>query len=395
MAILIPSKNIYNKDHKLVRDNILKGCTFELFDTSSNLNMQSYYNSGVDNLGLTFNAEASTDSTIGSLNLGDLTNTQFKSEYKYTSSDDVGYKYTKYWQIIDFELEAKKYFTNIDMSNLYNNITFFVKQMWYKYNAKYELIDDFPKNEVIEYVFREDLNSLPFHTAIQINTKPTIDNIQSIVDKEGDYRILPTGYLFVYFQEIDKKKIKGSFLVSLGVVEEAAPSITFPNLYIPASAYVSSNSGQIEIKMKIGDLEVKESEFSINTQGIVTFAGNELAQKQNLISKNVREEYYTVLGNEIISSWQNGKETATIRCSISDYYDTNDVKAISIDNSTGKMSFNMYDQVIPMVYGADGKDRPMSTYKDGTPKVFSVLGSNIFYDGAVWQELSLQEVDKT
>lgn len=92
--------------------------------------------------------------------------------------------------------------------------------------------------------------------------------------------------------------------------------------------------------------------------------------------------------------YSNGKETATIRCSISDYYDYEDraKKLISIDNSTGKMSFKMYDQVIPMVYGADGQDRPMSTYQDGSPKIFQVLGTKIFYDGAVWQELSLQEV---
>jgi hypothetical protein len=89
-----------------------------------------------------------------------------------------------------------------------------------------------------------------------------------------------------------------------------------------------------------------------------------------------------------------GKETATIRCSIADYFD-GDEKVISIDNSTGKMSFKMYDQVIPMVYGSDGKDRPMSLYKDGSAKVFQVLGSKIYYDGAVWQELSLQEIDKS
>lgn len=88
-----------------------------------------------------------------------------------------------------------------------------------------------------------------------------------------------------------------------------------------------------------------------------------------------------------------GKETATIRCSIGDYYDYNSKeRIISIDNSTSKMSFDIGDQVIPMVYGADGKDRPMSTYQDGTSKVFQVLGTKIFYDGAVWQELSLQEV---
>lgn len=92
-------------------------------------------------------------------------------------------------------------------------------------------------------------------------------------------------------------------------------------------------------------------------------------------------------------SYANGREIATILCSISDYIDieTNE-KIISIDNSTGKMSFNEYDEVIPMVYGSDGKDHPMSYYQDGTPKVFKVLGVNKFYDGAVWQKLSLQEI---
>ena len=59
------------------------------------------------------------------------------------------------------------------------------------------------------------------------------------------------------------------------------------------------------------------------------------------------------------------------------------------------MCFNEYDQVIPMVFGADGKDKPMSLYLDGTPKVFAVLGTKMYYDGAVWQELSLQEIDKS
>lgn len=56
-----------------------------------------------------------------------------------------------------------------------------------------------------------------------------------------------------------------------------------------------------------------------------------------------------------------------------------------------QMTFSMYDKVIPRVYGANGVDKPMSKYKDGTPKKFKVLGTRIFYDGAVWQELTLQE----
>jgi hypothetical protein len=56
------------------------------------------------------------------------------------------------------------------------------------------------------------------------------------------------------------------------------------------------------------------------------------------------------------------------------------------------MACSLYDEVIPMVFGADKKDRAMSTYPDGTAKVFQVLGVKTYYDGAVWQELSLQEL---
>lgn len=206
--------------------------------------------------------------------------------------------------------------------------------------------------------------------------------------------------------------------------------------------------------------------------------GNELMQTSNYYQytyKNAIDRAFT----DTQSDYAKGKETATIRCSIGDYYDYNNKrlrinanqkiakeKNISIiinktdlytdcmaklnntfnyeliinvlllitENNYTKeknislvvpkeknvshahiisfnensivtvknfnvevlpMSFKLYDQVIPMVYGADGKDRPMSLYQDGTPKVFQVLGSKIYYDGAVWQELSLQEVDKS
>jgi hypothetical protein len=136
------------------------------------------------------------------------------------------------------------------------------------------------------------------------------------------------------------------------------------------------------------------------TDGSVTYgsgnkphslSGNELMQDSAKVGNTPLTEY---LANNVLTQYKNGKETATLLCSISDYYDydTNE-KMIDI-TSSDKMSFKLHDQVIPMVYGADGKDRPMSLYRDGTPKVFQVLGSKIFYDGAVWQELSLQEVTK-
>lgn len=94
---------------------------------------------------------------------------------------------------------------------------------------------------------------------------------------------------------------------------------------------------------------------------------------------------------DTLKKYKSGKETATILCSISDYYDETNKKVVSVNNSTGKMLFNQYDEVIPMVYGSNGLDKPMSKQKNGVPKKFKILGTRIFYDGAVWQELTLQE----
>lgn len=104
------------------------------------------------------------------------------------------------------------------------------------------------------------------------------------------------------------------------------------------------------------------------------------------------EAYSQALANDILKAYKNGKETATILCSIADYYDEDNRLVISKSGTTSKMSFHLYDEVIPYVYrGEYADDRPLSVYADGTPKRFTVIGTRIYYDGAVWQELTLQE----
>ena len=55
------------------------------------------------------------------------------------------------------------------------------------------------------------------------------------------------------------------------------------------------------------------------------------------------------------------------------------------------MAFNLYDEVVPYVFGANNQDIPLSTYIDGTPKHFTVQKSKLLYDGCTWQELTLLE----
>lgn len=125
--------------------------------------------------------------------------------------------------------------------------------------------------------------------------------------------------------------------------------------------------------------------------------------KENILDVYIKGKEYNAttptikqtqfLANNVLNEYAKGKETATLLCSISDYYDESGEKVI--DTKTNKMSFRLHDEVIPYVYGADGKDKPMSKNQDGSAKVFEVVGSNIIYDGAVWQELTLQELDIT
>ena len=95
------------------------------------------------------------------------------------------------------------------------------------------------------------------------------------------------------------------------------------------------------------------------------------------------------LANNIVDKYIKGRETAVVLCDISDYFNEDGSKAIDI--ATENMFFKLHDEVIPYVYGVKGNDYPMSKKQDGTAKVFEVVGTNIFFDGAVWQELTLLE----
>lgn len=96
-----------------------------------------------------------------------------------------------------------------------------------------------------------------------------------------------------------------------------------------------------------------------------------------------------VVSDEILEQYKIGKQTATLTCDVSRYYEEEgDIP--QINSNGGKMLFEEFDEVIPFVHTADG-DKPMAYYADGTPKVFEVTGVKQKYDGACWQILSLLE----
>lgn len=133
-------------------------------------------------------------------------------------------------------------------------------------------------------------------------------------------------------------------------------------------------------------------QLSINTEnfvnglssGDITFSidNNELMQ----ITPSIKEAMTTVYNAN-----KGGKETVELKCSVNDYYDY-DIGEKVIDVSTSsKMLFAVDDEVIPMRMTASGQELPLSTNKDGTPKVYRVVGVKQSQTGIIWQNLTLIE----
>lgn len=142
---------------------------------------------------------------------------------------------------------------------------------------------------------------------------------------------------------------------------------------------------------------VTEINLEITTQQLKTQEENDAQTEdiyyyQNNSSLNNASNYINnTMSAEIIADYKNGKETATLRVSVNDYYDDDGNLVLSINDPSKPMLFRNGDIVVPYVATPNG-DRPMSILPDGTAKSFRITGVTLISDGAVWQELQLQEV---
>ena len=117
---------------------------------------------------------------------------------------------------------------------------------------------------------------------------------------------------------------------------------------------------------------------------------NELIQKGAKVNG---VELTKFLADNIIKEYSDGKETVELVCDISKYYDYYSGEAWkSIGDNWQAMTFKIGDIVIPMARSATGEDKPMSLYSNGKPKQFRVIDRSVYYDGAVWQKINLQEI---
>lgn len=141
--------------------------------------------------------------------------------------------------------------------------------------------------------------------------------------------------------------------------------------------------GDININIKAKKVNI-EDKHSSSDNTVFSNEYSELDQSNSGFIKSYE--------NEINSSYKNGKETAEIKCSVKDYYDDSGNLIISNSTQDKKAFFEIGDIVIPYVASPNG-DVPMSTNLDGTAKKFLVTGVGVIGDGALWQNLTIQETN--
>lgn len=138
-------------------------------------------------------------------------------------------------------------------------------------------------------------------------------------------------------------------------------------------------------------IDYDSKKFTYGIQPIFEISQNELLQTGTTIDNiNISQYIY----EQITKEWKDGKETATLKLSIGEYYDNKDgTLCISTKKEGLPMTFKIGDIVIPYIPSTTiGKDKPMSLYKDGSPKQFRVTRVKPYYSGACWQEIDLQEI---
>lgn len=483
MAIIIPSKNIYEVNNQKVRTNVIDNISVEktiitptIEDGASVYSHKTYISDLPDIEGQAPSIGGEAIYSEGSgyqmfFALAYFARPKFFTQHlkipilynnKYIkriidgidSEGELNIKYNTYGKIEEGQL-------NVAVSNA----------VW-EPNPGYSIL----KNANIEINYDErtitKVNEVSYtipHTIIakakdgeivpvDVSAKTTIATIGNIGDKfiklvnsyyEGDLELLCGIYEIYGWQEV--------------MLDQNNPNITNFNVVVSYKKYIPTI---LEINV-YGDI------MGIDlTDGTITYgSGNKpLSLERNELLQDIAEvtkidkdgNAITLpltehLADNVLSQYKNGKETAELLCDINDYKDyESDKVAIStsgkphypIENITfsdrtitipnplyndlkveawtffpsgqatetitikggetsgvadygikelisaeiqTEMIFRIHDKVIPMVFGANGQDRPMSNYKDGSPKVFEVVGTEMIYDGAVWQKLFLQE----
>ena len=131
-------------------------------------------------------------------------------------------------------------------------------------------------------------------------------------------------------------------------------------------------------------------------KNILKLPSNELVQGDNTYGYKADAvnavNYSDKLVAEVFERYKNGKETATLLCSVGKYYDLDGNLVVDAENEDSSIAplLKKYDIVVPYVMTSRG-EAPLSTDASGNPKQFQIIGVNISYNGIPRQEIVIQE----
>lgn len=131
-------------------------------------------------------------------------------------------------------------------------------------------------------------------------------------------------------------------------------------------------------------------------QNILKLPSNELVQGDNAYGLRIDAinavNYSDKFVAEVFDRYKNGKETATLLCSVGKYYDLDGNLVVDAENEDSSIAplLKKYDIVVPYVMTSRG-EAPLSTDVSGNPRQFQIIGVNISYNGIPRQEIVIQE----
>lgn len=415
MAILIPSKNIYDIDNPKIRDNIINKVSVE----NKVVAPDNKYETSVYN-------ETRSDFTISTLN-SNFENFGETNVIKLVGSTSFTVKFVSYTSFVSYDKTGE---VQIDIKRLKNNEL--IEKVLYGLDENGTPRIKFSINGIkktgtvtgkLDYDYAEksfSMSELVYSNSNSVSEHYEIPKSESYtysgsynnnsITAEGEAKstaeFIEFGNLGTVLPSISDDKITFKLQVVAGykVVKMGTQFLVqTSSRYTAKGTYEEYIPTEIELTFYGNTIGISLTDNSVTYgDGNMPYSlnGNELLQDSATVDGVPLTKH---LADNILREYKNGKETATLLCDISDYYEYAPTaqnlkgnKVISIGNhlpsESFPMTFKIQDQVVPMTFGFDGKDRPMSTKKDGTPKTFVVVGVEMIYDGAVWQKISLQEV---
>lgn len=373
MPIVIPSKNIFGKENQKVIDNEIEGVSF----SSNSINLKSRE---VANIYQQIYAEES-----GSL--------LWRNYLQYSSKLD---------EIVgeNLFLNGQKVINGINCVGIGIRVKsdryIYVPNTYINLSMGYKTGESYVGTTMYRPALYSNSNLSDAKTAKVENIK--IGERRTVVKKSA-YINEAACELYCEIQEYSTRTKSKDFVLTLYLPTSVNPFLTEQSGVVDSLIFTD-----FQISVVAEEIEFSSSEKSVGKEKYENIQSNEFFQDfdenktgrypigtffESSIGKISATDF---ISQKIIEEYKNGKETAKIMCSISDYYDENEKEKITVSKKSSRLSFDIGDEVIPMVFSADGVDRPMSRYKGGSAKVFRVCGLKFIYDGAVWQELTLQEV---